>query len=445
MKQGLRVQGKEGLRVLLIATVLGVGCAAWVHKGNKPAPIIPMTSMPAATDVRAVGQTQESPRIAAKPEVMPDRDQAGVHAAVRPQRVARVAMEGRRHAAFSLARTGWRLVETGDYLHAAQAFTEATERVPGEASFLVGLGLSQHRLLRDDVAVTALERAVHLDFYVDQGHKLLGDVYFRQGAIATAIRHYETAIQQDPNDVALKESLAKAWREYRAEATFDRLFSPHFVIKFLGSKHRGAANAVAERLEMAYDEVGAKMSYFPTETFTVMLYPAEQFRDVTLSPDWARGLFDGRIHLPIEDQGMTRAPAVSDGALIHEYAHAMVHRLSAGHAPTWLNEGLALFFEGRATSWGREILALPADEIAPLRSLHGSFLGVPPRTAAVAYAESYWATHALVKQYGIARVRQLLEALSVTPDFPKTFEAVLKIRYREFDATWMTVPTGTRG
>ncbi|MBI4402395.1 MAG: tetratricopeptide repeat protein [Nitrospirae bacterium] len=445
MKQGFRVQLKDALRFLLIATVLGGGCAAWVHKGNRPAPIIPMASMPAATDVRAVGQTQESPMIAAKPEVMPERDQARVRSAVNTQRVARVAMEGQRHAAFSLARTGWRLVETGDYLHAAQAFTEAAERVPDEASFLVGLGLSQHRLLRDDLAVAALERAVHLDFYVDQGHKLLGDVYFRQGEIAAAIHHYETAIQQDPNDVALKESLAKARREYQAEANFDRLFSPHFVIKFLGSKHRATANAVAERLEMAYDEVGVKMSYFPAETFTVVLYPEGQFRDVTLSPDWARGLFDGRIHLPIEDQGTTRTPAVSDAVLIHEYAHAVVHRLSAGHAPTWLNEGLALYFEGRATSWGHDILARQADEIAPLSSLHGSFLGLPPRTAAVAYAESYWATQALVKRYGIVRVRQLLEALSVTPDFPKTFEAVLKDRYREFDATWMTVPTWKRG
>ncbi|MGH7206392.1 MAG: tetratricopeptide repeat protein [Nitrospiraceae bacterium] len=341
----------------------------------------------------------------------------------------------RRTEALSRAEAGWRLVKEGQYQRAAQGFTEAAERFPDDASFLVGLGLCQHRLFRDDLAVTTLERAIRLDSSVGQAHKLLGDVYYRRGEIQTAIRHYETARQQDPNDVTLQARLVTAQRELQAEAGFDRLYSSHFVVKFEGSMDRRRVHEVANRLEMVYNKVGRTFSYFPVEPFTVIVHPDRQFRDATLSPGWAGGLFDGKIHLPM--QGITRDQQAADRILSHEYTHALVDRISGGHAPAWLSEGLALHQEGRADAWGREVLARHTAEVAPLNSLHGDFLELPPHRATVAYAQSYQATRALIRRYGMARVRKLLDALSVTPDFSSTFEAVFQDRYRDFDAAWI--------
>jgi len=53
----------------------------------------------------------------------------------------------RRTVALSRAETGWRLVKESEFQGAMLAFTEATELFPDDASFLVGLGLCQHRLL----------------------------------------------------------------------------------------------------------------------------------------------------------------------------------------------------------------------------------------------------------------------------------------------------------
>lgn len=345
------------------------------------------------------------------------------------------AAASRRKVAWSWAQTGWKLVAAGEYGRAAQAFARSIELASHDASSFVGLGLSQHRLSRDDLAVVTLERALRLDANAGQAHHLLGDIYSARHEVRTALRHYETARRLDPNDVVIQDRLLATRRESRAEAGMHRLFSPHFVVKFQSPADRDVARAVADRLELTYKTVGNRLAYFPPGSFTVILYAAPQFRHATFSPSWARGLFDGRIHLSLG--GIAADPNVADSLLTHEYTHAVVHRLSDGHAPTWLSEGLALYFEGGAKPWGRDYFAHHAWELVPLHLLHGSFLELAPRTARVAYAESYGAVKALIHRYGLVRVRQLLAALAATPDFPGTFEKVLQDRYGEFDATWV--------
>ena len=70
-----------------------------------------------------------------------------------------------------------------------------------------------------------------------------------------------------------------------------------------------------------------------------MLYPDETFREVTGSPHWSGGIYDGRIKLPIG--GLARGSERLARTVRHEYAHAAIVTLSKGKAPVWLNEGLA--------------------------------------------------------------------------------------------------------
>lgn len=356
--------------------------------------------------------------------------------------------EGRRHVAGLWAGSAWRLVEAGEYRRAAQAFAVARDLVPQEASYWVGIGLSQLGRFRDDLAMSALERAIEIDPHVTQAHVLLGDIYAQRGEVTAAVRYYDRALSQNPNDVAVQERLLLARRGDAYEATFDRLFSAHFIVKFQGAADRALATEVAERLETAYDEVGRTLGYFPDETVTVLLYPAKQFQAATLSPGWTNALFDGRIHLPIERLTQASGGSKAQGQgitrmLKHELAHAVVHRLSRGLAPAWLSEGLALYCEGMSRS--RSQLAQDPEVREPLRSLHGSFLNLPPKAAAAAYEESYGATQVLIQRHGILRVRQLLETLPVTPDFPRAFEALFHERYRDFDETWALSQAGPQG
>lgn len=428
MKTGSLFQSKGVAGLLVLAGGIGiawvVGESDWIELARPPQPRV------TAGHTAAQGLQALTNQALVRVVVQQAPAQAG------SELKARSTVEtDRRAAALSQAEVGWRLVREGQYLRATQVFTEAAKRFPDDASFLVGLGLCQHRLTRDDLALTTLERAIRLDPSVGQAHKLLGDVHYRRGEIRTAIRHYETAQQQDPNDVTLQARLVTAQRELQAERGFDRLYSSHFVVKFEGSTDRRRVHEVANRLEIVYKKVGRTFSYFPVEPFTVILYPDRQFQDATLSPGWAGGLFDGKIHLPM--QRITKDQQAGRRILSHEYTHAIVDRISSGHAPAWLSEGLALHVEGVSHTWGREVLARHAADIAPLNSLHGDFLELPPHRATVAYAQSYQATRSLIRRYGMDRVRRFLETLSVTPDFSSAFEAVFHDRYSEFDASWI--------
>lgn len=338
-----------------------------------------------------------------------------------------------------LAETGWKQIKGGEYHRASATFAEASALAPSDASLLIGLGVSQHLLVRDEQAAVTFRKALELDSGATQAHKFLGDIYDQRGELETALRHYEIAARQDPNDAGIKGRVLAARRAVEAEAGLDRLFSAHFVVKFHRSTDRAVANAVADRLEAVYRTIGAQWAYSPASRVVVVLYPRGQFQGAASGPDWAQGLFDGRIHLPVER--MSGDPASADAVLRHEYMHAVVHRLSGGQAPAWLNEGLALYMERGPDadgSWERETRRIRAGERPPLAALHRSFLELPAGDASLAYAESYGATRALLQRRGTASVRRLLESLTVTPDFGDAFETLFHERYSDFDSSWVT-------
>jgi tetratricopeptide (TPR) repeat protein len=342
-----------------------------------------------------------------------------------------------------LADAGWRMIKGGEYRRAAQTFTEASVLAPADASLLIGLGMSQHLMIKDEQAAATFRKALALDSGATQAHKFLGDIYDQRGETDQAVRHYEIAARQDPNDVGIKARVLAARRAADAEAGLDRLFTAHFVVKFHRSMDRTVANAVADRLETVCRMIGTQWSYVPASRVVVVLYPRGQFQGAASGPDWAQGLFDGRIHLPVERVSGDSASA--DASLRHEYMHAVVHRLSSGQAPAWLNEGLALYMErgpDAAGSWEREGRQIRSGERPPLAALHRSFLELPPGDASLAYAESYGATRALIQRHGPAPIRRLLESLSVTPDFAEAFETLFRERYSDFDSSWVTTQAG---
>ncbi|MEK7268758.1 MAG: hypothetical protein AAB093_05095, partial [Nitrospirota bacterium] len=151
----------KGFSALLAAAIgLAVAGVAWNGGGIGPArqPSVQLASAPPT-----VPYLEQATHLAAAPprlQALPDEPAGRAGSSLTKKNDA---AKSRREVAFSQARTGWKLVEAGEYRRAAQVFTVATQLVPHEASFLVGLGVSQHHLSRDDLAVTALERAIQLD------------------------------------------------------------------------------------------------------------------------------------------------------------------------------------------------------------------------------------------------------------------------------------------
>ena len=328
---------------------------------------------------------------------------------------------------------GWELILRGDYRGAVQAFNKAKAGSSQEPRVFLGLGLSHYRMAQYDSAIENLNRALRLDGALEQAHTLLGEVAFMRDQLADAVRHYESALTLNPNDVAIQDGLFSVRRAQQFEAGFARIVTPHFIVKCDGAQ-RMVLKDLAGRLEGLYERIGEQLQHRSKEKIVVVLYSDGAFQEVTDSPSWAGGLFDGKIHLAV--RRVLHATPEADATLAHEYAHALVYRLAGGHAPTWLDEGLALYFEGRPPSWSDTILDRPQTELTPLHALHGSFLSLPPHEATLAYAESLSATRLLIHRYGWSRVRRLLEALVQTHEFTAAFETALKEPYHVFEASW---------
>ena len=331
--------------------------------------------------------------------------------------------------------TGWALIQRGDYRGAIQAFNKAKAESSHDPRVFLGLGLSHYRLAHYDSAIENLKQALRLDEALEQAHAVLGDVAFMRDELADAVRHYESAWTLNPNDVSIQDGLFSVRRAQQFEAGFARIVTPHFIVK-CHEAQRTDLKGLADRLEVLYERIGEQLQYRPKEKMIVVLYSDGAFQEFTDSPSWAGGLFDGKIHLAF--RRVLHASSDADATLAHEYAHALVHRLAGGRAPTWLDEGLALHFEGRTASWSDTILDDPQTELTPLHALHGSFLSLPPREATLAYAESLSATRFLIHRYGWSRVRRLLETLAQSGEFSAAFETALKEPYHVFEAAWAT-------
>ena len=128
-------------------------------------------------------------------------------------------------------------------------------------------------------------------------------------------------------------------------------------------------------------------------------------------PGWAGGLYDGKIRLPVA-QGV-RQPEQLRGAIFHEYCHHLVHLLTGGQCPTWLNEGLAQTAEGIPLGRARQVLqAPPAPAPIPLRQLAAPFGNVTSRPLIERYyAQSLLIVAALIEDRGWPAIQALLSAL----------------------------------
>ena len=360
-----------------------------------------------------------------------------------PASAHRPSEDVRASDAMALAQEGWKRIQDGAYGDANRAFAEAARLAPEDAGVQVGLGFSYQLLADHDRALSALQRAIHLDMSVGMAHGLLGDLYARRGELERALYHYRIALDQVPSDSVLQSRLRTAKQQYDVELEFDRLYSAHFSVMYRHATTEPLlVHKTVDRLETIYREVGRMFGSYPAGPFTVILYPDQEFWDATGTPTWVGGLFDGHIHVPVLGPG--RDDGFWDALLRHEYTHALVDDMSAGRVPVWLSEGLAIYCEGRPQSPGFYGTGRHEAGTVWPSARDSGFVGLSPEAARQAYMRSYQAAERLIRQYGFTGVRTLLKTLSRNPDFPTAFESTFHTTLGDFEAARLPQSTGQR-
>jgi len=316
---------------------------------------------------------------------------------------------------------GFQALQSRDAARADAIFREALTGHPRDPQLLFGAGIAASLQGRDQEAISLLKQALQIEPRLLQAAALLGELLYRQGDLDLAIKMYERALPGAPPSVAvaMRGRLA-AWREEASlPQNHEAIKDDRFTVSFDGPVQQTLAARAVSVLNASFWRIGKVLGDYPSAPINVVLYSEKQFHDITGAPEWASGGFDGQIRIPV--RGAAQNLAEFDRVLTHELTHAMLKSIASRNLPAWLNEGLAMYFEGHDAALSERRLAA-ARLFVPLAVLQTSFSRLNTAQAVVAYEESAFATRALVDRIGPSGLGQLLQDLNAGQTMDQSIE-----------------------
>jgi tetratricopeptide (TPR) repeat protein len=290
------------------------------------------------------------------------------------------------------------LLMKSEYGTALELIAQARKLSPQSANLVAWSGWTHYRLNQLDAAITDLQAAQRL--------------------------------HPDANVAALLE---KARRDKEAEGDFREGESSHFMLRYHGGASRELASQVIHTLEEQFQILKSELHYTPPEPIGVILYTNETFRDVTRVPGWAGGVNDGRIRIPV--QGMENVSDLLARMLKHELTHSFVFQKTAGRCPTWLQEGVAQWMEGRRS--GEDAVQLVAlyeeGKGKPLRYLDGPWMGLSAPQARYSYAWALAVVEGIEADAGSDGIDRLLDSVRTESSGAGALLQALRTNYSSLD------------
>ena len=340
-----------------------------------------------------------------------------------------------------LLHDAWQALSADDIDRATALLDQAARAEPNNPLVYLARGLVAMRSGQSASAVESLTRALTLRPGLTPASIVLGEVFYERGELEAAIQAYKAAVARAPGDARLSARLERWQQEAALHATFFRSDGSHFTVLFEGPAEHARAQHAIDVLESAYDRISTTLLTFPADPITVVFYTRDQFRDITRSPQWSGGVFDGRIRIPL--QGAEKDPRELERVLTHEFVHALVRSVAPRGVPTWLNEGLAGYFEPGGEARARAMAAGGGRRLR-LAALAGSFAGLPEGDVPLAYAQSTLAVSAMIARADPLAVMALLADLAAGTEFSESFVQRFGIRVADFEREMLATSAPAR-
>jgi tetratricopeptide (TPR) repeat protein len=260
--------------------------------------------------------------------------------------------------------------------------------------------------------------------------KLAGWAYYGLNKIDQAVAEWKRALALRP-DPEVQSALDKAQRDKQEEESYKENESSHFTLKYSGSAEPALARDVLHTLEAHYSAIESELNFAPADSIGVVLYTQQAFSDITRAPGWVGALNDGRIRVPV--QGLSGVTPELSRVLKHELTHSFVGQKTRGHAPTWIQEGLAQWMEGKRSGENAAVLAQVQKEghAASLGSLEGSWMGLPSDAAGYAYAWALANIEYIVQTNGMGDIERILDRIGSGSSTEAALREVLHSDYND--------------
>ena len=291
----------------------------------------------------------------------------------------------------------WLALNNREPARAASLFNEALKQHPRDPMLHFGAASAAYAMGQASDASSLIRTALDLDPRFPEALALQGRLAYDRGDSDLAVRSMEQAVRLRPSDTRMTELLDRWHREARVHDSYVEKPAEHFRILYEGGSDQNIGDHVARLLESEYVRMGRTFDIQPADPITVILYTNREFHEITRSPAWAAGEYDGRIR--VAAGGGLSSVRELDRVVTHELVHAFVASTTTGRLPAWLNEGLASYLEGGDTAWASD-LARRSTGAIPLETLGRGFLTLDEQRAPLAYAESAIAAEILCTQLG---------------------------------------------
>jgi len=321
-------------------------------------------------------------------------------------------------------------ISHGDLEHALADERTALIYAPEEPALLMEVAYVHLRRSEYKQSLEYLERARRVAPDNPDVAKLEGWAYYGMNKLDQAVAEWKKALALRP-DAEVRAALDKAQRDKKEEESYKENESSHFSLRYNGAAAPALARDVLRTLEMHFSAIESALNYSPPDSIGVILYTQEAFADITKAPGWAGALNDGRIRVPV--QGLTGVDQELSRVLKHELTHSFVQQKTHGHAPTWIQEGLAQWMEGQRSGENAVVMAqiYSGGHAAPLGRLEGSWLNMGGDTARYAYAWALANIEYIVQADGMGDVERILDRIGAGMATEAALREVLHSDYND--------------
>lgn len=330
---------------------------------------------------------------------------------------------------------GYQLLAANRFVEARKSFLEGRRYNDQDPRLWQGEAMCLYRQGQYAEAAAHLEQAIGTVSGNAELYHLLGRAYYAEGRMPEAVDSLERSRDLGGGE-KVATLLEKAAREWKIEMEMEREVRGHFQLSFVdGPNTSNLASEIIDTLEEAYADLGSDLAYYPDVTVPVLLYSKMDFSVITRSPDWAGGVYDGKIRLPLG--GIHKISEPLKAILYHEYAHVLLHFMANRNLPVWLNEGLAEKSGRRIHSPPLEHLHKAVEEkrLLEWETLEVSFAKLADERVPLAYQQSFSMVDFLIENYGWHKLADLLTMIGRKKPWQEAMGEV----YSDYGLDWPAI------
>ncbi|MFC1745866.1 tetratricopeptide repeat protein, partial [Candidatus Riflebacteria bacterium] len=179
--------------------------------------------------------------------------------------------------------------------------------------------------------------------YDAYAHFALGKVAYQRGKLAEAHALLFKALRLTPENRYFRKLFTRVEKEQAISGLFKSFESQNFIIAFSTDFNSEQVEKILALCEKSLYDISSILGVISPEKINVVFYSNAQFRKLQNGFEYAAGMYDGKIRIPLPEA--KKLPENLEVILRHELTHLMISLLCGKRCPVWLNEGIAQVLE----------------------------------------------------------------------------------------------------